>query len=171
MVRQSLAYVKTYALHWGSSMGLLGWFAIILAYVKTYALHWGVKNRCYLIDGKTLHTSKRMHFIEEYNISHVVGLGNPCIRQNVCTSLRIFDQPSAGRQNRILAYVKTYALHWGMFVVSLTISPSSLHTSKRMHFIEESHCFCFAKQLTNLHTSKRMHFIEDWLDMWCLRIK
>ena len=38
---------------------------------------------------------------------------------------------------------------------------TTLHTSKRMHFIEESHCFCFAKQLTNLHTSKRMHFIED----------
>ena len=82
-----------------------------------------------------LHTSKRMHFIEDSRANRRLAAMPPCIRQNVCTSLRkaswppdraktaacirqnvctslrIFDQPSAGRQNRILAYVKTYALH------------------------------------------------------------
>ena len=60
-----------------------------------------------------------------------------CIRQNVCTSLRTVDD-HAGRQ------------------IALT-----LHTSKRMHFIEElswRHC---RYPTRSLHTSKRMHFIED----------
>ena len=38
---------------------------------------------------------------------------------------------------------------------------SSLHTSKRMHFIEERIWCAHGWQDINLHTSKRMHFIED----------
>ena len=38
----------------------------------------------------------------------------------------------------------------------------SLHTSKRMHFIEEQGKIRFPYQLQALHTSKRMHFIEDY---------
>ncbi|PKD02585.1 hypothetical protein APC1472_1381 [Bifidobacterium longum] len=37
----------------------------------------------------------------------------------------------------------------------------SLHTSKRMHFIEEVQATATATMIDGLHTSKRMHFIED----------
>ena len=60
-----------------------------------------------------LHTSKRMHFIEE-RAARTSGPPSPtCIRQNVCTSLRI-EQVGAE-----------------------LVSVVSLHTSKRMHFIED----------------------------------
>ena len=36
-----------------------------------------------------------------------------------------------------------------------------LHTSKRMHFIEEITWGYRHSYMTRLHTSKRMHFIED----------
>ena len=37
-----------------------------------------------------------------------------------------------------------------------------LHTSKRMHFIEDgTHNVRFAQMAATLHTSKRMHFIEE----------
>ena len=36
-----------------------------------------------------------------------------------------------------------------------------MHTSKRMHFIEESPTDVPRHTQENLHTSKRMHFIED----------
>ena len=60
---------------------------------------------------RILHTSKRMHFIEEYNISHVVGLSN-----HLHTSKRMhFIEDLHHRRMRShawdLAYVKTYALH------------------------------------------------------------
>ena len=65
------------------------------------------------VGGWNLHTSKRMHFIEdETGIWLVSGL-DACIRQNVCTSLRI------GPGLRPLGYCPL------------------LHTSKRMHFIED----------------------------------
>ena len=58
-----------------------------------------------------LHTSKRMHFIEDSaQQSEGCAVLATCIRQNVCTSLRMEgnDMTSAGD---VLAYVKTYALH------------------------------------------------------------
>ena len=60
-----------------------------------------------------LHTSKRMHFIEELMIFWFAPSRPPtCIRQNVCTSLRS---------------TKSCPL----------LSGGILHTSKRMHFIED----------------------------------
>ena len=58
-----------------------------------------------------LHTSKRMHFIEEQVSVFDPESSGTCIRQNVCTSLRMplsFTVPCTGHG---LAYVKTYALH------------------------------------------------------------
>ena len=84
---------------------------------------------------KPLHTSKRMHFIEDDKDMQKAFQRHACIRQNVCTSLRNDDPRHADcdkaktciRQNvctslrkrlprfggaaRLLAYVKTYALH------------------------------------------------------------
>ena len=37
-----------------------------------------------------------------------------------------------------------------------------LHTSKRMHFIEDARNFDALNAKGRLHTSKRMHFIEDY---------
>ena len=85
-------------------------------------------------EGTTLHTSKRMHFIEEPEMHAGKHSTGSCIRQNVCTSLRnhiVSVSPNSSltciRQNvctslrslrctlentqRVLAYVKTYALH------------------------------------------------------------
>ena len=133
-----------------------------------------------------LHTSKRMHFIEE-RAARTSGPPSPtCIRQNVCTSLRTSSDRSTGP------------------------GEDSLHTSKRMHFIEDSgrprgppnHPSCIRQNVctslrssssfrhvtgsvtcirqnvctslrieqvgaelvsvVSLHTSKRMHFIEDY---------
>ena len=39
-------------------------------------------------EGTTLHTSKRMHFIEEPEMHAGKHSTGSCIRQNVCTSLR-----------------------------------------------------------------------------------
>ena len=36
-----------------------------------------------------------------------------------------------------------------------------MHTSKRMHFIEDRDGADAERELAALHTSKRMHFIED----------
>ena len=57
-----------------------------------------------------LHTSKRMHFIEDASRPTRSTRAQPCIRQNVCTSLR---RGLAVRKHHMdgLAYVKTYALH------------------------------------------------------------
>ena len=99
-------------------MGLLGWFAIIL------------------------HTSKRMHFIEDRSRPNGTWPYRPCIRQNVCTSLR-----SGG--------------HVGLHARVLL-----LHTSKRMHFIEDPAPVSSTRGVPSLHTSKRMHFIEDVRRWW-----
>ena len=110
----------------------------------------------------TLHTSKRMHFIEDRQQRALLrGFYGPCIRQNVCTSLRSVP------------------------TVHAAVAVRRLHTSKRMHFIEEccrihvsfSCGSCIRQNVctslrsyrncqgdtwaTHLHTSKRMHFIED----------
>ena len=60
-----------------------------------------------------LHTSKRMHFIEEWNIAQSLQAHKPCIRQNVCTSLRRAQ------------------------IMDDNDKQMTLHTSKRMHFIED----------------------------------
>ncbi len=65
-------------------------------------------------EGTTLHTSKRMHFIEEPEMHAGKHSTGSCIRQNVCTSLRSYRNCQGD----------TWATH--------------LHTSKRMHFIEET---------------------------------
>ena len=57
-----------------------------------------------------LHTSKRMHFIEDRGRGVDVPPPAACIRQNVCTSLRNV-QSALITGLRGLAYVKTYALH------------------------------------------------------------
>ena len=61
-------------------------------------------------EGTTLHTSKRMHFIEEPEMHAGKHSTGSCIRQNVCTSLRNEPRGPQGHR-RQLAYVKTYALH------------------------------------------------------------
>ena len=58
-----------------------------------------------------LHTSKRMHFIEEQTQTNYSGLKVACIRQNVCTSLRTTPNMTRHALIKPLAYVKTYALH------------------------------------------------------------
>ena len=110
----------------------------------------------------SLHTSKRMHFIEDRQQRALLrGFYGPCIRQNVCTSLRSVP------------------------TVHAAVAVRRLHTSKRMHFIEEccrihvsfSCGSCIRQNVctslrsyrncqgdtwaTHLHTSKRMHFIEE----------
>ena len=71
-------------------MGLLGWFAIILHTSKR--MHFIEDNLRQHLPASPihLHTSKRMHFIEECGTSwRPVHHTRACIRQNVCTSLRI----------------------------------------------------------------------------------
>ena len=46
----------------------------------------------------------------------------------------------------------------GYFV---TVATSTLHTSKRMHFIEDTVWTLLTGIPRLLHTSKRMHFIEE----------
>ena len=57
-----------------------------------------------------LHTSKRMHFIEDIQLRKCRRVRHACIRQNVCTSLRK-GTVTGGLAVSPLAYVKTYALH------------------------------------------------------------
>ena len=45
--------------------------------------------------------------------------------------------------------------------MSCGMVPATLHTSKRMHFIEDRKVRHAIAKALNLHTSKRMHFIED----------
>ncbi len=92
-----------------------------------------------------LHTSKRMHFIEEDDTENDDKPDTTCIRQNVCTSLRKghvvrFDvgQQACIRQN------------------VCTSLRSLVHGRPFRHRV--------------LHTSKRMHFIEDWAGTTAPRI-
>ena len=90
----------------------------------------------------SLHTSKRMHFIEDSTASSSAASPAPtCIRQNVCTSLRRFvDCP-----------VRQHV--------------ADLHTSNRMHFLEGARPCASTAVPACLHTSKRMHFIEGAKDI------
>ena len=84
-----------------------------------------------------LHTSKRMHFIEDPR--HVTEFQR---RVGLHTSKRMhFIEETTGARSACCA--------------------SALHTSKRMHFIEESYNSIDNLTASNLHTSKRMHFIEE----------
>ena len=84
-----------------------------------------------------LHTSKRMHFIEELQRNRPHVWDRSCIRQNVCTSLRIDELVAHGLE-------KVTCIRQNV-CTSLRIRPACrirqrplhLHTSKRMHFIEE----------------------------------
>ena len=134
---------------------------------------------------ENLHTSKRMHFIEE-NATIPRLIPRPaCIRQNVCTSLRkhwaptrVFWLRTCIRQNVCTSLRSVPTVH-------AAVAVRRLHTSKRMHFIEEccrihvsfSCGSCIRQNVctslrsyrncqgdtwaTHLHTSKRMHFIEE----------
>ena len=84
-----------------------------------------------------LHTSKRMHFIEDSNMVTETIRHETCIRQNVCTSLRM-PLPVGPvsrwwpciRQN-VCTSLRNTSTAW------ISRVSWSLHTSKRMHFIED----------------------------------
>ena len=103
-----------------------------------------------------------MHFIEEGLQLVDLLLTGPCIRQNVCTSLRssssfrhVTGSVTCIRQN-VCTSLRIEQV--GAELVSVV----SLHTSKRMHFIEDGHTGVQASPKPRLHTSKRMHFIEEF---------
>ena len=109
----------------------------------------------------SLHTSKRMHFIEDSSAVCRSIFKGTCIRQNVCTSLRIrtrvryrYRCRSCIRQNVCTSLRRRkparltrtcYPCIRQNVCTSLRIRPACrirqrplhLHTSKRMHFIEE----------------------------------
>ena len=115
-----------------------------------------------LVRAADLHTSKRMHFIEEPS----TRTGRATIRTlHTSKRMHFIEELFAGRKK----YYK-----------------NGLHTSKRMHFIEDGvyatdihklnscirqnvctslrsrACGTVEQGACNLHTSKRMHFIEEW---------
>ena len=103
-----------------------------------------------------------MHFIEEGLQLVDLLLTGPCIRQNVCTSLRssssfrhVTGSVTCIRQN-VCTSLRTMGRYW------CRKNPTCLHTSKRMHFIEDGHTGVQASPKPRLHTSKRMHFIEEF---------
>ena len=112
-------------------------------------------------EGTTLHTSKRMHFIEEPEMHAGKHSTGSCIRQNVCTSLRSDGrQPGGGspipciRQN---------------VCTSLRTARFATRSQKLLTCIRQNVCTSLRNTSTawisrvswSLHTSKRMHFIED----------
>ena len=113
--------------------------------------------------GVRLHTSKRMHFIEEQR-GHTHRTGRrPCIRQNVCTSLRIrHGRGQHVESNPCIRQNVCTSLRRPAQARPHPPDEHRLHTSKRMHFIEEAMQSQFGCLSKGLHTSKRMHFIEEW---------
>ena len=83
-----------------------------------------------------------------------------CIRQNVCTSLRRPRRLVPDRQSHLHTSKRMHFIEDGISRVGGCRSPC-LHTSKRMHFIEDDLPYGRAIESTCLHTSKRMHFIEE----------
>ena len=137
-----------------------------------------------------LHTSKRMHFIEE-RAARTSGPPSPtCIRQNVCTSLRTSSDRSTGpgedslHTSKRMHFIEDSGRPRGPpnhpscirqnVCTSLRRSPDRmvaiglrcLHTSKRMHFIEDPPFGPSRLAAVFLHTSKRMHFIEELMIFW-----
>ncbi len=133
-----------------------------------------------------LHTSKRMHFIEDRQQRALLrGFYGPCIRQNVCTSLRTACHRHAGLRRGTCIRQNVCTSLRSVPTVHAAVAVRRLHTSKRMHFIEEccrihvsfSCGSCIRQNVctslrsyrncqgdtwaTHLHTSKRMHFIEE----------
>ena len=107
-----------------------------------------------------LHTSKRMHFIEDLSNGIMGVLVRSCIRQNVCTSLRNAAMCAANDVERLHTSKRMHFIEEQKMKATIVIY-KYLHTSKRMHFIEDranDHC---PNTGESLHTSKRMHFIED----------
>ena len=110
---------------------------------------------------RALHTSKRMHFIEEAAATAAPArMMATCIRQNVCTSLRRPRRLVPDRQSHLHTSKRMHFIEDGISRVGGCRSPC-LHTSKRMHFIEDDLPYGRAIESTCLHTSKRMHFIEE----------
>ena|GEM_PF-7030913 len=109
----------------------------------------------------SLHTSKRMHFIEEYKLVRFIPACRACIRQNVCTSLRSLATARVRpRQSHLHTSKRMHFIEdWDIW--PRTRTRRTLHTSKRMHFIEEYLRARTHRHDRHLHTSKRMHFIEE----------
>ena len=110
-----------------------------------------------------LHTSKRMHFIEDSNMVTETIRHETCIRQNVCTSLRIrHGRGQHVESNPCIRQNVCTSLRRPAQARPHPPDEHRLHTSKRMHFIEEAMQSQFGCLSKGLHTSKRMHFIEEW---------
>ena len=108
-----------------------------------------------------LHTSKRMHFIEEVDNASGSCDVDTCIRQNVCTSLRTAgDRRPQRHEGPCIRQNVCTSLRTDRAIDEATWA-QTLHTSKRMHFIEEPRGPPTCTTSAHLHTSKRMHFIED----------
>ena len=134
-----------------------------------------------------LHTSKRMHFIEGRTARRCSCAARPCIRQNVCTSLR--DGPSVGehgfggwsciRQN-VCTSLRD-ALRRGAGLQDRACIRQNVCTSLRGQgaagekrpphpCIRQNVCTSLRgaaslypyQTAPGLHTSKRIHFIEGW---------
>ena len=110
-----------------------------------------------------LHTSKRMHFIEDAAEFHgALYRAWACIRQNVCTSLR----SSADRQGRRGPFQACIRQNVCTSLRSAYGAPTDGRTST---CIRQNVCTslrirpaCRIRQRPlHLHTSKRMHFIEE----------
>ena len=85
-----------------------------------------------------LHTSKRMHFIEDRQQRALLrGFYGPCIRQNVCTSLRTACHRHAGLRRGTCIRQNVCTSLRSVPTVHAAVAVRRLHTSKRMHFIEE----------------------------------
>ena len=96
----------------------------------------------------SLHTSKRMHFIEDRQQRALLrGFYGPCIRQNVCTSLRRRASAHDCRPARPCIRQNVCTSLRTQYLDSDIRRAGYLHTSKRMHFIEET-CRCIASRWT-----------------------
>ena len=111
----------------------------------------------------TLHTSKRMHFIEDAAEFHgALYRAWACIRQNVCTSLR----SSADRQGRRGPFQACIRQNVCTSLRSAYGAPTDGRTSTciRQNVCTSLRIrpACRIRQRPlHLHTSKRMHFIEE----------
>ena len=94
-----------------------------------------------------MHTSKRMHFIEE-NGSRTIPPGGQVLHTS--KRMHFIEEKS---------------------ISAMGLQVSRLHTSKRMHFIEEARVPAAHRHTGILHTSKRMHFIEDGVSRRCRRCR
>ena len=109
----------------------------------------------------SLHTSKRMHFIEDSNMVTETIRHETCIRQNVCTSLRM--PLPVGPVSRWWPCIRQNVC------TSLRTARFATRSQKLLTCIRQNVCTSLRNTSTawisrvswSLHTSKRMHFIED----------